>query len=337
MHEESFLLTVCVPTYNRAAKLDRVLGLLRDQILSSGLGRSVRILVSDNASTDSTPKVLDSFDPRGTKFETRRSPENIGFDGNVWELYRSATTPYVWFFSDDDIPFDGCVAAIHERLLGANIALLLYSFVQPPNSTQRLFDLPVEVDIVTSQARQAELATTYPKLSIYIMRRLDPTPKMSATLGAVAGAGFAFVTLALEALSSGGRLVVLSKPLAGCDEDYAVSRVEASIWGQYYRVFDHPFIARWAPHLAERSARESYFTLVSVLWAWRKGVMPVTEDVEQGYWNALTALPLRWRWLATSRQRLAQALILKIAPRIGPALARSLSRSAKWRRNSTLP
>ncbi|MBK9519336.1 MAG: glycosyltransferase [Anaeromyxobacter sp.] len=329
MTSDPFQLTVCIPTYNRAAKLARLLGLLRDQILAGGLERRVMILVSDNASSDGTGEALASFDARGIRLEAIRQPRNLGFDGNIWELYRRATTPYLWYFSDDDLPYQGCVATVLSRIQASGPALLLFSFVQPPGTTQRPLASPDAVTTVTDPRQQAEIATAYPKLSIYAMRRVAPTPSLTERLEGLDGSAYTFVTLALEALAAGGHLEVLSAALAGCDEEFEHIRFPALTWSQYTRVFQHPFIARWAPHLVESSRRQSYLSLVSFLWAWRRGTLQVQEDLQADYWKALRSLPLRWRWLLSARRSLVQAVLLKVAPRLGPRAAGYLGRSTR--------
>ena len=51
-------LTIGIPTYNRGSKLDRLLGILYQQIDKEGLSNQVEILVRDNFSTDESHLVL---------------------------------------------------------------------------------------------------------------------------------------------------------------------------------------------------------------------------------------------------------------------------------------
>ena len=66
---------VFVPTYNRA-------GLLRpslDSILAQTYG-DFRLEISDNASTDDTPAIVESYDD--PRIDYTRQPENLGMLGN---------------------------------------------------------------------------------------------------------------------------------------------------------------------------------------------------------------------------------------------------------------
>jgi abequosyltransferase len=48
------LLSICIPTYNRARLLKQILGVLGGQIKTAGAD-SVVLYISDNGSTDTTP------------------------------------------------------------------------------------------------------------------------------------------------------------------------------------------------------------------------------------------------------------------------------------------
>jgi hypothetical protein len=56
--ESVVFLSLCIPTYNRARKLDRLLHQLREIIATSQFRESVEVIISDNASTDDTKEVI---------------------------------------------------------------------------------------------------------------------------------------------------------------------------------------------------------------------------------------------------------------------------------------
>lgn len=94
--------TVFIPTYNRA-------GLLPEAI-KSVLGQTYddfKLVVSDNASDDSTPQVVASFDD--PRLEYVRQPENLGLLGNHnWFLQR-IETDYALILADDDLVYPGAL------------------------------------------------------------------------------------------------------------------------------------------------------------------------------------------------------------------------------------
>jgi len=79
------------------------------QIPSDG---SVELLVSDNASVDETPAVVEEALRNGLCVEYVRNLDNLGADGNFLQCYERAAGKYVWIFSDDDLFRPGALGAV---------------------------------------------------------------------------------------------------------------------------------------------------------------------------------------------------------------------------------
>jgi glycosyltransferase involved in cell wall biosynthesis len=94
------LLTLAIPTYNRGVFLRQFLDSVRDQLRSNS---EVELIVSDNASTDETPEIMEEESRRGTRLTYIRNPENIGPDANFLQCYERAGGKYVWVMGDDDV------------------------------------------------------------------------------------------------------------------------------------------------------------------------------------------------------------------------------------------
>src|SRR5258708_1952853 len=123
------LLTIAVPTWNRGEKLSRLLVLLEQELREHSLLAQVGIFVASNASTDCTVKIL--ANPIGNlKITWHQHAKNIGFDANLLFLYKNVTTPYLWFFGDDDIPIKGAIATVCSALLAHNPDAILCPFAQ---------------------------------------------------------------------------------------------------------------------------------------------------------------------------------------------------------------
>ncbi len=104
-------LTIGIPTYNRAESLRKLLEALAQERLDD----DVEVLVSDNASLDSTRVVAEAFRDRlGPHFSHHTNADNLGFDGNILTLYRRARGRYVWFLSDDDGFVPGAVRRLAD-------------------------------------------------------------------------------------------------------------------------------------------------------------------------------------------------------------------------------
>ncbi len=113
MTDNEAILTIAIPTYNRAGYLDMALASIRDCVMElDPAGRNaIEIFVSDNASTDDTPAVVARYLDLPVRHITSvRNDGNVGPDRNIWQCYLSADTPYVWILGDDDVIIPGGIA-----------------------------------------------------------------------------------------------------------------------------------------------------------------------------------------------------------------------------------
>ncbi len=96
------LLTIAIPTYNRASQLDTQLSWLAEAI--KGFEEDIEIIISDNCSTDDTPGVVDKWKKNlsNASFVSIRNRENLGVMRNIMNCLRSSTAKYVWTIGDDD-------------------------------------------------------------------------------------------------------------------------------------------------------------------------------------------------------------------------------------------
>jgi glycosyltransferase involved in cell wall biosynthesis len=107
------LLTIAIPTYNRAADLQACLARLAGQ---PGVGSDVELLVSDNCSTDNTPAVVKAWQNKGVSITYLRNVQNIGPDNNFVQCYAAAKGKYFWLLGDDDMVLDGAVERVTSLL-----------------------------------------------------------------------------------------------------------------------------------------------------------------------------------------------------------------------------
>ena len=91
------LVTIGVPVYNG----ERFLAQCLDSLLSQTF-RDYTLLISDNASTDSTAEICKRYVRSDTRVRYHRNDINIGLYGNFNFLLRSARTRYVKLASADD-------------------------------------------------------------------------------------------------------------------------------------------------------------------------------------------------------------------------------------------
>lgn len=106
------LLTLAIPTYNRVEKLKSCL----ERVMEQTQGKSVELLVSDNASTDTTQLFMEEFCKSHPDVTYIRNPENVGPDRNFLNCYDKAAGEYVFLLGDDDLLLPGAVDSILEAL-----------------------------------------------------------------------------------------------------------------------------------------------------------------------------------------------------------------------------
>jgi abequosyltransferase len=108
------LLTIAVPTFNRAANLRCLLECLR--VESEAIRNEIAVLVLDNASGDDTPKVLADYSDIWPHAEFKRHAINIGGDANVAECAYQCRTKYLWVIGDDDLLMTGALVHVLDLL-----------------------------------------------------------------------------------------------------------------------------------------------------------------------------------------------------------------------------
>ena len=127
------LLTIAIPTFNRAHFLRELLSVLFDQLIGQP---RVELIVSDNASPDETPALLKEYQDRGLQIRSIRNETNIGADANFLQCFELARGKYVWIVGDDDIIPSGALDRVLYFLDSGDFDLI---FLRPvPFSAQPL-------------------------------------------------------------------------------------------------------------------------------------------------------------------------------------------------------
>ncbi len=105
--DDKLILTVAIPTYNGSKTIRNMFDILLPQCTEN-----VEVLISDNCSTDSTPKIVREYQVKYPFISYWRNEENIGTDGNIIKCFERAVGEFVWLLSDDDIAIEGSVSEI---------------------------------------------------------------------------------------------------------------------------------------------------------------------------------------------------------------------------------
>ena len=105
--EKKFLLSIAIPTYNRAVFLQNLFDNLASQIVK--LPGMVQLCISNNCSTDNTEQIIMDFSqkyPGLVKYY--KQEKNFGAHVNFWKVLEMSDGDFVWLLGDDDeIASDG--------------------------------------------------------------------------------------------------------------------------------------------------------------------------------------------------------------------------------------
>lgn len=118
------LLTIAIPTYNRAAFLERSLESIFSQVENS-FEKSIEIIVSNNASTDKTSSLVEEYSKKYFQISYLENSKNLGPDLNIAQCFSKAKGKYVWIFGDDDLLSPGSLRQVIS-LLSENELGVLY-------------------------------------------------------------------------------------------------------------------------------------------------------------------------------------------------------------------
>lgn len=177
------LLTICIPTFNRSAKLDKQLNRLIDLITASSTIANVGIHVSDNGSTDHTQKVIlkhqRRFKALSIPFTHFKHEENLGFDCNIYSCYNFILSSYIWFLSDDDIPHPKSITKILSDI-SKKPNLIVYNFFQEPYiSSNPYYNDYFLQQISNSNSNFLIKLASWPKLSSLVIKKFPLDPFLS--------------------------------------------------------------------------------------------------------------------------------------------------------------
>lgn len=104
------LLTVAIPTYNRAKYLKRTL-----ESVVSQYEERVEIIVSDNASEDNTRQVVEELSA-SAPIRYIRNEKNMGAEANFLQCYRVATGDFILLLGDDDLIVENRLATMLDYI-----------------------------------------------------------------------------------------------------------------------------------------------------------------------------------------------------------------------------
>lgn len=93
-------IAICIPTYNRGNYISDLLDSIVRQDFNSDL---FEVVISDNASTDNTTEVVESYRSKLKNLRYFKWDSNKGADRNYLKVVELATAEYCWLMGSDDV------------------------------------------------------------------------------------------------------------------------------------------------------------------------------------------------------------------------------------------
>jgi abequosyltransferase len=190
------LLSILIPTYNRANHLKQLLEELELQLCLSSPG-SIEVIVSDNCSVDDTALICKKASESSLYIRCISRRENIGPDENFLSLVNQVKGAYFWMLGDDDLPRRGFLPLLLD-LLRSKKPTLLYmdSFWHSrvfPSMLEPIKSLDIRQYNAIDFARTHHIWTTF--ISSWIVSRHAMTRSGITSDSLALGVGSYFIQL----------------------------------------------------------------------------------------------------------------------------------------------
>lgn len=111
--KNNIMLSICIPTYNRAKYLDICL-----QSIIHYKGTDIEVLIQDNNSPDDTAQIVSKF--QDSRFNYEKNETNVGVRKNIRILFNKAQGDYVFCLTDDDYFLPGAIERVMNFIKTTN-------------------------------------------------------------------------------------------------------------------------------------------------------------------------------------------------------------------------
>ena len=118
------LVSVCIPVYNREEYLASTIESIINQSFEDG---DIEIVISDNASTDGTKEIAETYVSRYSYVNFVELEKNEGADLNYMNVVANASGEYCWLFGSDDIMEPGALKIILDKIKSTQSDIYLCS------------------------------------------------------------------------------------------------------------------------------------------------------------------------------------------------------------------
>ncbi len=123
-----FLISICIPTYNRPDLLKDCLQSFVEHLSSENM-RQIEFVITDNSDNNQTELILLSFKSQLINVNYYKNSENIGGSANIFQALDLATGKYLWLMGDDDM-VTSKINTLFNKLTNVDYSAVILNFAQ---------------------------------------------------------------------------------------------------------------------------------------------------------------------------------------------------------------
>jgi glycosyltransferase involved in cell wall biosynthesis len=244
--KHDYILSICIPTYNRAVFLAELLSSLITQLSEvNAIQPVVELIILDNYSSDNTPEICHHFINKVLKkdwFKYVRHPENIGMDGNFKSAYTLARGSFFWMIGDDDDIIDNGMQELIPLLLREQNSAMIYlesKFISRSNKERYYYKTPSNKKLTFHSFNSNEnfsktIGINFTFISSIIVNK-SLYPVTFAMMDKLAGTYLLQLTWIFQSLKNGNKFIYVKKP-------FVIAEPNNSGGYNVFRVFSENFL-----------------------------------------------------------------------------------------------
>jgi glycosyltransferase involved in cell wall biosynthesis len=217
-------LTICIPTFNRALRLEKTLANILSLIVSLKIENQVGIFVSNNCSEDHTEEILTKFfniaRQEKITFNFQTLKENVGVAKNITECALRSNSNYIVYIGDDDNLYEESLLQILKDISEFKPNIIIYNFDQKP--WDQLNPLICEREFISNplQVGKLNLLVKWYKLCGLVLNVEDKSKIQILRDSHIYSKFFGHVLLTVMIMKNNGRLLLCPEFIAYPDQDY---------------------------------------------------------------------------------------------------------------------
>jgi abequosyltransferase len=208
---KEYLLTICIPTYNRGDLLKETLESIVQQATED-----IEIVILDSGSTDNTSEVVKHYQRTNTRIKYHYNNVKRGIDVDMSATVEFANGEYCWLLSDDDPLVDNALETVKEAL-NSKCEIYLCNRIMCDASlnpiknkswlkkmNKNIFQLSRREDLIFYLDNCIEFGAIFSYMSAIIFK--NSAWKKTVYDDRFTGSGYAHVTRVFDIINNNGKL-----------------------------------------------------------------------------------------------------------------------------------